>query len=248
MPQTVFQAGSPITSRFTLGVVPDGSTAVTVSVQRPDGTAITVPAPSGWVNTSQKTIQFYATDDGAAGSPTNSAAGDWLVVWTATGVGASVAPKVYNVAPLPGTGTRPAWSPFLSDVADFIPALTVDTTIPGSQTYLGTFTGNTSPTDEQAQRHVDAAVALVGAGFSVLADAGLRRMARSVAAMRAAATIARAFSREPSYADLATALERQAAADLKVLVEAVENADSTTLSSAPVLIAPEPVAHGDWLL
>jgi hypothetical protein len=248
MPQTVYDVGDPITSRLKLGVVPDGTTTVTASVTRPDGTAIVGLTPSsGWTNGDEKTIQFYATDDGTTGASIDNAAGDWLVVWKVTGTGASISPKVYPVAPLPGATTRPTWSPFLSDVADFIPALTVDLTDPGSQTYLGTFTGSTSPTDEQAQRHIDAAVSFVGAGFGTLTGQ-LPRMARSVAAMRAAATIARAFSREPSYADLATSLERQAAADLRVLLEAVENASVTTLSSAPVLIAPEPVAWGDDLM
>lgn len=247
MPQTVYDVGDPITSRLTLGVTPDGTTAVTVAVYRPDGTVIAASPSSGWVNGNQKTVQLYATDTGAAGASTAEADGDWLVVWTVTGTGASVTAKVYPVAPLPGTSTRPAWSPFLSDVADFVPMLTVDATVPGSQVYLGTFTGNTSPTDEQAQRHIDNAVRFVGAGFGALTTE-LASMARSVAAVRAAATLARAFARNPDDLDLATALERQAAADLTVLIGAVENAGSTSLSAVPVLYAPEPVGWGDLLL
>lgn len=247
MPQTVYDVGDPITSRLTLGVTPDGTTAVTVQVFRPDGSVIAVSPSSGWVSGDQKTAQWYATDTGAAGATTTEADGDWLAIWTVTGTGASVTAKVYPVTPLPGTSTRPAWSPFLSDVADHVPALTVDATTPGSQVFLGTFTGNTSPTDEQAQRHVDTAVAVVGAGFGTLTTS-LARMARSVAAIRAAASLARAFARTSSDLDLATALERQAAADLKVLIAAVENAGSTTLSAVPVAYAPEPVEWGDTLL
>jgi hypothetical protein len=43
-------------------------------------------------------------------------------------------------------------------VADHVPFLTIDITNPADQVYLGTFTGVTSPTDEVAQRHIDAAV------------------------------------------------------------------------------------------
>lgn len=247
MTQTVFDVGDPISSRLKLGVVPDGTTAVTVTVTRPDGSAISAPPISAWTNTDEKTAQWYATDDGSASGTTLLASGDWLAVWRITGTGANVAAKVYPVAPLPGTSTRPAWSPFLSDVADHVPALTVSAVDPGTQVYLGTFTGDTAPTDEQAQRHVDAAVALVGAGFGTLTPA-LARMARGVAAVRAAATLARAFARTASDFDLASALERQAAADLKVLLGAVENAGSTTLSAVPVLYAPEPVGWGDLLL
>lgn len=246
MAQTVFDVGDAITSRLKLGIVPDGTTNVTITVTRPDGTAIVSPALSGWINTDEKVAQWYATDDGTPGGTRLSAAGDWLIVWTVTGTGASVTAKVYPVRELPGTSTRPAWSPFLSDVADFVPVLTIDATAPGSQTYLGTFTGNTSPTDEQAQRHVDAAVAFVGAGFGTL-TVPLQRMARTVAAMRAAATLARAFARDAGMETLAASLERQAAADLKALIAAVEDASATTLSTVPVLYAPQPVEWGDQL-
>jgi hypothetical protein len=129
MPQTVYDVGDPITSRLKLGVTPDGSTIATVTLQRPDGTSISV-TPGAWVG-DEKTAQFYATDDGTVSGTLLAAAGDWLAVWKVVGTGASVTPKVYNVAPLPGTGTRASWSPFLSDVADHVPYLTIDPTIPG---------------------------------------------------------------------------------------------------------------------
>lgn len=245
MPQTVYDVGDPITSRLKLGVAPDGTTVATVIVQRPDGTAIAV-SPGGWVG-DEKTVQFWATDDGTAGGTTASAAGDWLVVWKVTGTGASVTPKVYNVAPLPGTSTRPAWSPFLSDVADHVPFLTIDTTQPAEQVYLGTFTGVTSPTDEVAQRHIDRAASVVGAGFGTLTGA-LPGMARTVTALWAAASLCRAFARDDATRSLADSLTAQANAQLKILQGAVENAGSSTLNALPVLIAPDPVPWGDQYL
>lgn len=242
MPQTVYDAGDPITSRLKLGVTPDQTSIPSVTISRPDGTSWP-GTPGSWVG-DEATVQFYATDDGTANGSTLHAAGDWLVVWKVGGTGASVTAKVYNVAPLPGTSTRPSWSPFLSDVADHVPYLTLDTTVPGAQVWLGTFTGYTSPTDEQAQRHVDQAVAIVGAGFGVLTNERLR-MARAVAALWAAASLARAFARDAEGRALADSLSRQAAVDLKVLQSAVENAGSTTLSAVPVLIAPDPVPWGD---
>lgn len=246
MAQTEYDVGDPITSRLKLGATPDVSTVTTVTVQRPDGTVIAGLTPGAWTG-DEKTVQFYATDDGTPSGGVTSAAGDWLAVWKTTGTGASVAAKVYNVMPLPGTSTRVTWSPFLSDVADHVPFLSMDRTTPGSQVYLGTFTGNTSPTDEQARRHIDAAVAFVGAGFGTLIGA-LPRMARAVAAIRAAATLARAFGRTAEERAIADALERQAAADLKVLQTAVDNTGADTLSAVPVLSAPAPVPWGDSLL
>jgi hypothetical protein len=245
MPQTVYDVGDPITSRLKLGVTPDGTTSVLVTVSRPDGTSWS-PTPGAFVG-DETTVQFYATDDGTAVGDTLHADGDWLAVWKVAGTGASVTPKVYNVAPLPGTSTRPGWSPFLSDVADHVPFLTIDPTIPGSQVYLGTFTGYTSPTDEQAQRHIDRAVSVVGAGFGTLTGE-LPRMARAVASLWAAASLCRAFAREDSTRRLADSLSQQATAELKVLQAAVENAGTSTLSAVPVLYAPEPVPWGDSYL
>lgn len=249
MPQTVYDVGDPITSRLKLGVTPDGTTQATVTVTRPDGAAIAGLIPSGWGGTDgdEKTVQFYATDDGTVSGTTLAAAGDWLGLWKVTGTGASVTPKIYNVAPLPGTTTRPAWSPFLSDVGDHVPFLTIDQRTPGSQTYLGTFTGWTSPTDEQVQRHIDQAVSLVGAGFGVLTG-DLPRMARSVAALWAAASLCLAFARDQTTRDIAAALNRQASVELTVLKQAVDNAQEDTLDARPVLIAPTPVPWGDSLM
>lgn len=245
MPQTVYDVGDPITSRLKLGVTPDGTSIATVTLQRPDGTSIAL-TPGAWVG-DEKTAQFYATDDGTVSGTLTAAAGDWLAVWKVVGTGASVTPKVYNVAPLPGTGTRASWSPFLSDVADHVPYLTIDPTIPGSQVYLGTFTGYTSPTDEQAQRHIDDAVAVVGAGFTTLTGS-LPRMARSVAATWAAGTLCRAFARDAETVARAADLMRQAQADLKILTSAVDNTGSATLNAVPVLRAPDPVPWGDSFL
>lgn len=243
MPQTVYDVGDPITSRLKLGVTPDSSTIASVTVNRPDGTAIAGLMPGAWVG-DEKAVQFYATDDGTAAGTVLAAAGDWLAVWRVTGTGASVTPKVYNVAPLPGTSTRVPWSPFLSDVADHVPYLSIDPTVPGSQVYLGTFTGVTSPTDEQAQRHIDIAVSIVGAGFGTLSGS-LPRMARSVASVWAAATLCRAFARDAETVARAADLMRQAQADLKVLLAAVDNTGSATLNALPVLRAPDPVSWGD---
>lgn len=243
MPQTVYDVGDPITSRLKLGVTPDVTSVATVTVSRPDGTAIAGLTPGAWVG-DEVTVQFYATDDGTDAGTTDTAAGDWLAVWKVTGTGASVTAKIYNVAPLPGTSTRVTWSPFLSDVADHVPYLTIDPTVPGSQVYLGTFTGYTSPTDEQAQRHVDRAVSIVGAGFTTLTG-DLPAMARSVSAVWAAATLCRAFARDAETVARAADLMRQAQADLKVLQTAVDNASESTSNALPVLMAPDPVPWGD---
>jgi hypothetical protein len=247
MSQTVFAAGNPITSKLKLGVTPDGTTTATVVVRRPDGTLVSTTAPSGWVG-DEKTVQWFATNDGTAGAATTLTAGDWLAVWTVTGTGASVSPKVYSVQPLPGTATRPDWSPFLSQVADHVPFLTVDTTTPGGQLYLGTFTGATTPTDEQAQRQVDNAAAVIAARVGVLPST-LYPLATAVTELRAAASILRAFARNRDDRDAADALDRRADASMNQLVDSAEAAGSATQTGpVPVGFFPDAPSYGDWNL
>jgi hypothetical protein len=257
MAQTVFDAGDPITSRLKLGQAPDGTTNVTVSVRRPDGTALTglIISAFGGTDLDEKTVQWYATNDGAAGSPTTAAAGDWLAVWTVTGKGASVSPKVYSVYPLPGTATNPTWMPFMREVGDYIPWLTLDTAIPGGDTFLGTFTGTTYPTDEQAVRHVERVIRPITERWPTLPTT-VYELARSYVTLRSAASLARAFPREAGGTigqgaqSAADALDRQADALWAALVKTADDAQAegtnpTGTGNVPVWAFPTPVAFGD---
>src|ERR1044072_9650236 len=102
MAQTVYHVGDPITSRLKLAVTPDGSTVVTLTVTRPDGTAIAAPTISPFVNVDEKTAQWYATDDGTPGGTVTSgvADGDWLAVWGGAGGGGESAPQGGNSDPV----------------------------------------------------------------------------------------------------------------------------------------------------
>lgn len=246
MPQTVFDAGDPITSRLRLGVNPDGTTAVDITVYRPDGTAIADPAVSAWSAANEKTAQFYATDDGQPGSTTVLSAGDWLAVWTVTGTGAGIEAKVYPVRPLPSpSNLRPSWSPFLSDVADFVPRLTIDQGSLGEPVELGTFTGSTEPTDEQVQRLIDRAVVSVSTVLGTVAPS-LYEQAQGVAAMRAAAAAQRGYARDSDAMRLATELDASADAELGRLVTANSaSGSSSSVALLPVWSFPDPPDYGD---
>lgn len=248
MPQTVYDTGDPITSRLSLGVTHDGTTTVAVAVYRPDGTAVAAPGMSGWLAGEERTAQFYATNDGLAGSAVDAADGDWVAVWTVGGTGAGVQAKVYNVRALAGASDRrPAWAPFLSDVADHVPRLTIDVATPGSAIELGTFNGLTAPTDEQAQRHVDQAVASIVAAAGVVTGDGVQQQARASAALRAAASIQRAWPRSAEDRAAADALDRRADAEFGRLLTAIAaTAGSTSVPSAlPQYAFPTPVKWGD---
>jgi hypothetical protein len=249
MAQTVYDVGDLITSRLDLGVVPDGSTVATFTVQRPDGTLIAGLSATGWVG-QQKTVQFWASDDGTSTGTHLHSSGDWLVVWTVTGTGASVSAKIYSVRLLPNPSDgRPTWTPFLSDVADYVAYLTVDRTTPGQQIFLGTFTGDTVPTDEQVQRIVDREVGIVEAatiGIVVMPTA-LYPLATAVVALRAAAIIARTYQRTDEI-DLrfANTLDAWAKQALDDLIKAVaELGGGPGSGPAPVGYFPDPVSWGD---
>lgn len=249
--QSVFDAGDPITSRLKLGVTPDGTTTVAVTVRRPDGTALTGLIVSAWGGTAgdEKTVQWYATNDGSAGAATDLAAGDWLAVWTVGGKGASVSPKVYSVYPLPGTARAAAWMPFLREVADYVPWLTLDTATPGGDTFLGTFTGTTYPADEQAVRHVERVVRPISERWPDLPTT-VYELARTYVTLRAAASLARAFPRTSGDTATADALDRQADTAWTSLVSAADDATTapTATGQVPIYAFPVPVSWGDSYL
>lgn len=141
------------------------------------------------------------------------------------------------------------WTPTTAQVAVYVPWLTVDSTQPGSQTYLLDFTGNTVPNLTAALSHIADAVTRIntGLGLPTMPDA-IKPMATVTAAILAAATLARSYARSDRENELADALAAQAAAALIALTAAADNAGAALSSARPVLIAPEPVYWGDELL
>lgn len=232
---TVYDVGDTITAVLRLDTQPDGGTTVGVEWTAPDGTTSTgtVTGPVGRDCTSS-----IAADQ----------VGDWLAVWTVTGPGEGVTAQVYPVRALPSASDdRPAWTPFLSQVADHVPYLTVDTVTPGSALHLGTFTANTWPTDAQAQRLTDAAVTWVRGAIGTVASA-VYDLAAQVAALRAAAAIARAYPRDDGDLAAAAALDARADADLirlKTANDAAGGGDGSEVALLPVYSFPAPVPWGD---
>lgn len=232
----VYDVGDTITAVLRLDTQPDPTTAVSVVWTAPDGTT-----PAGTGPTGPDGYDYTTT-------VTAVSAGDWLAVWTVTGTGQGVTAQVYPVRALPAASNdRPVWTPFLSQVADHVPYLTVDTITPGSAVHLGTFTARTWPTDAQAQRLTDGAVTWVRSAVGEVAPA-VYDMATQVAALRAAAAIARAYPRDDGDLAAAAALDARADADLTRLKDANEAAgggDGSEVTLLPVYSFPAPVPWGD---
>ncbi|GAA3027247.1 hypothetical protein [Streptosporangium longisporum] len=144
-----------------------------------------------------------------------------------------------------------SWSPTLEDVAGFIPTRTRDASKPGSDTLLGTFTTDTTPTDEQATRTIRAAAAhVLGAtGPIPAAPEHLSILASTAAALRAAADIELAFPDSDADVQVYEQLNRRAEEALQQLVDAVNDAGSGPEGSLlPVWVMPEGPWWGDYPL
>lgn len=139
------------------------------------------------------------------------------------------------------------WAPTLEQVAVYVPWLTVNTKVPGSQAYLMTFDANTSPDATVAGWHVTDAITLIGSAIATM-PSGLYDLAATTAAKYAAATLAAAYARTDEDRVRAAALATLSAAAWKSLLDAADNQSAATLSALPVLIAPAPVPWGDSYL
>jgi hypothetical protein len=146
----------------------------------------------------------------------------------------------------------PSWTPSLEQVADHIPTRTRDAATAGDTALLGTFNAQTEPTDEQARRHIVAAVAeVLGAvgGTVPATPLFLSELASEAAALRAAADIELAYPNRNADVDRFPQLDQRAKDALQRLVDAVNDQGSGPEGALlPVWSMPDPPWHGDYHL
>ncbi|MEV4287355.1 hypothetical protein AB0K40_17765 [Nonomuraea bangladeshensis] len=144
------------------------------------------------------------------------------------------------------------WTPSLEQVADHVPTRTRNAAEPGDTRLTGTFSAQTEPTDEQARRHIAAAVAeVLGAvGGSVpAAPAFLGHLASEAASLRAAADIELAYPNRNADADRFAQLDQRAKDALQRLLDAVNDQGGGPEGGLlPVWSMPVPVWYGDYPL
>lgn len=145
-----------------------------------------------------------------------------------------------------------SWAPSLEQVADHIPTRTRDASTPGDTALSGTFSSVTEPTDEQARRHIAAAVAeVLGAvgGTIPVTPAFLYELASEAASLRAAADVELAYPNRNADADRFPQLDQRAKDALQRLVDAVNDQGSGPEGALlPVYAFPDPPWHGDYPL
>jgi len=143
-----------------------------------------------------------------------------------------------------------AWAPSLADVARHIPTRTRDFATPGSDRLLGTFSERTTPTAEQAQSDLDAAVRAITAEVGdIPASDVVEAAARDAAEWRAAADIELAYPNRDATVQVARDLDARAKDALARLKTVLAEAGSGLVEAVPVWAFPDPPAWGDdlWL-
>jgi hypothetical protein len=143
-----------------------------------------------------------------------------------------------------------AWAPGLSDVGRHIPTRTRDTSVPGSDRMLSTFTASTTPTDAQAQAVIDDTVAVLLADVGELPTTGaqwpeIQQAARQAAEWRAAADIELAYPNRDADVRVAAVLDLRAKDALATLKRALAEADAGMVDAEPEWAMPPPPPWGD---
>jgi hypothetical protein len=227
----VFQLIDPAT-----GQAADATTA-TSQVVDPDGITTTpVPAHQGAAGSGQYALSF-----------TVGKAGVWRGKGIFTGTVAQTIPFVLVVA---ADSALLAWSPTLTQVADYVPARTrPGTPGAGDDTLTGTFTASTRPTGEQVTRLAAAAAAHVSGTVGTV-DPTLYSLATAAAAQRAAAYVEYAYPERS--ADLDTGDKLLALADATLTRLQAANVAITGVPIGAVLLPvwsmPAPTTYGDLSL
>jgi hypothetical protein len=145
-----------------------------------------------------------------------------------------------------------SWAPSLEQVAGHIPTRTRDASQPGSDTMLVTFTASTTPTNEQAGRHIASACAEVGAAVAAVGGTipetptFLPKLAAHAAALRAAADIELAFPDRQADVSVYEQLDQRAKDALERLLEAIDDRGGEAEGSLlPRYVFPVPPWWGD---
>jgi hypothetical protein len=182
---TEYQVGDP--ARLTLAVRDDTTGALIAADALP---TCVVTDPAG--GTSNATVTNPALGIYKIRHPL-TAAGTWHPVWSwVVGGVAETDEKTIYAASLTDVALDPQpWAPTLRDVGSLIPTRTREVGV--ADDYVGTFTALTTPTDEAAQRILDACVArTIGCtGLPVVPVA--YALAQHAAALRAAYLIELGF-------------------------------------------------------
>jgi hypothetical protein len=143
------------------------------------------------------------------------------------------------------------WAPTLQQVAEHIPRRTRDVSTPGSDTQLGTFSGNTTPTDVQAQSVIDDATNTIISAAGQMPPvtdpnyALVTTSARIAAEWRAAADIEVAYPVRDADVKVFAQLDQRAKDALTALIELMAHTETGAVEPVPIWMSPDPPPWAD---
>ena len=139
------------------------------------------------------------------------------------------------------------WAPALDDVGRLVLTRTRDIKTPGSDVLLGTFTANTTPTGDQVQSVIDAAVrdVLSQTGQLDARDGELLDAARNAAAWRAAADVELMDPNRDADVHVYDQLHARAQYELAQLLRRLQVQGEGAPESVPFWSAPDPPPYAD---
>ncbi|GAA0528771.1 hypothetical protein GCM10010172_06720 [Paractinoplanes ferrugineus] len=231
----------------TLNVAPaDNTTSATLTATTPGGTSSSVTVAGGALAEIPGSNPVEYTQTWTSTTPvTFTQAGRWVLRWVVTGTGGGAEDFERYVLPARTAG-GPTWWPGRTQVAAYVPWLTVSLSKPGDQTYQGTFSDDTSPDGAVADRHIADAGALV-APLATVMPAALYELAGTVTALHAAASLAAAYARTDEDARRAENLLARAVTAYQRLTTAVDDAGVDADADEPILIANYPGCEPGYL-
>lgn len=141
-----------------------------------------------------------------------------------------------------------SWQPALDDVGRLIPTRTRDAADPGSDEMLGTFTTTTTPSADQAQAMIDAAVRDVVSQtgpIDAYHDVELTDAARNAAAWRAAADIELSYPNRDADVQVYEALDARAKYEMTVVLRRLQIQGEGAPEAVPFWSAPDPPPYAD---
>jgi hypothetical protein len=215
----------------TLTVSPaDVTTAVTLTVHKPDTTSTTVTMTAGALVPIPDTSPTEYSQTWTADDPiVYTQAGHWVLHYDVTGTGEGAEDLDVFVVPSPVAG-GPTWAPGRSKVATYVPhrtlARSTSSIIDSQDEYVLTFDQTTRPTGLQTDALIVDAVAWVAARVSPL-QTTMHDLARAVAALLTAAWIERSWPNDDQSLQRANDMEKRLDRLMADLIDANNSAGGT---------------------
>ena len=219
----------------------DAGTAVTLTVNKPDGTSYPATMGAGVLVAIPDTNPTQFSQTWTASAPVVfDQPGRWVLHYVVTGTGEGAEDYEMFVVPSPVAG-GPTWAPGRSRVANYVPhrtlARSVSSIIDSQDDYALTFDATTRPTGLMVDRLIADGVAWVASRVYPL-NARTQDAAAVVAALYTAAAVERSWPNDDQSLQRANDMEKRLDLLMADLITANTAANATDGSTLPAVALP----------